>query len=263
MPEGRDTQAFWEAGAPKQLLTFGDLRGVLHCHSTYSDGLVSIEDMARAAKDRGLTYLGMCDHSRSAAYAGGLKEDEIRAQHKEIDKLNAQYGGHFTIFKGIESDILADGSLDYSEAVLASFDFIVASVHSGLNMDEETATLRICRALENPYTTMLGHATGRLLLARRGFPLDWSRVIETAARCGVAIELNANPRRLDVDWRHLRDLYAAGIATSINPDAHVADGIDDMHHGVAVARKAGTTPAQVINCMEATDLGRYFQEKRP
>jgi DNA polymerase (family 10) len=137
----------------------------------------------------------------------------------------------------------------------------VASVHSGLDMDEPTATKRICHALDNPYTTMLGHATGRLLLARRGFPLDWVRVIETAARCGVAIELNANPRRLDVDWRHLRELFAAGIATSINPDAHVTDGILDMHHGVAVARKAGTTPAQVINCMEATDLARYFQEQ--
>jgi len=261
--ECRDLPSFWTEGVPDELIEWRHLRGVLHCHTDYSDGLVTLKEMAEAARTRGLGYIGICDHSQTAGYAGGLKPDRVRKQRLEIDRLNEEYGGEFRIFKGIESDILADGSLDYDEETLASFDFVVASIHSGLDMLVDEATDRICRALAHPYTTMLGHATGRLLLQRWGYELCWERVIDTARQHGVVIELNANPRRLDVDWRHLRDLYAAGMKTAINPDAHVPDGIDDMRYGVDIARKAGTTAERVLNTMETDDIARYFQERKP
>jgi DNA polymerase (family 10) len=218
--------------------------------------------MARAARERGLSYLGVCDHSQSAAYAGGLSAERVALQHAEIDRLNAELGSTFRIFKGIESDVRQDGSLDYPDHVLDRFDFVVASIHSGLTMDRSEATERVCRALAHPRITMLGHPTGRLLLQRDGYELEWERVIETAARHGAAIELNAHPRRLDVDWRHLPAMYQAGVPTSINPDAHSAEGIDDMRYGVGTARKAGTTPGHVLNGMEAEDLARFFAERR-
>ncbi len=261
-PECRDVEAFWKDGAPADLITMAHLRGVLHCHSTYSDGKASLRDMVAAAAERGLTYFGICDHSQSAAYAGGLSVERIREQHKEVEALNQEYAGRLRIFRGIESDILVDGSLDYPEDVLSQFDFVVASVHSGLDMDEETATERVCRAVRNPYTTILGHPTGRLLLMRRGFPLNWEKVVAAARESGTIIELNGNPRRLDVDWRHLPLVFDAGLRISINPDAHTQAGIDDMQHGVAVARKVGTQPAQVLNCLGAEDIARYFKEAR-
>ena len=261
-PECRDFESNWERGAPPDLLTAEDLRGVLHCHTTYSDGKASLAEMVEGAAARGLTYFGVCDHSRSAAYAGGLSVERIREQHAEIDRLNAKWGDRIRIFKGIESDILADGSLDYPDDVLALFDFVVASVHSGLEMDEETATERVCRAMRNPYTTILGHPTGRLLLDRKGYPLDWPRVVRTAKEEGVVIELNAHPWRLDVDWRHLPLVFSEGVQISINPDAHALDGLDDMRHGVAVARKAGARTSHVLNCKDADELARFFQKAR-
>jgi DNA polymerase (family 10) len=261
-PECRDVRDFWTAGTPKDLLTYADLRGVLHCHSTYSDGLFSLAEMAAACRARGFAYFGICDHSQSAGYAGGLNPHRVREQHEEIDRLNAEYGGEFRIFKGIESDIRVDGSLDYPEDILKAFDFVVASVHSQLDMDEKTATERTCRALSNPFTTILGHSTGRLLLTRNGFPLDWPCVIETAAKHGVVIELNANPQRLDIDWRLLPQCLTAGVMTSINPDAHRTDTIDEMRYGVGVARKAGVTPKHVLNCMTRNEIEAYFAQKR-
>lgn len=260
-PECRDLESLW-TGVPADLITPAHLRGVLHCHSTYSDGKATLKEMVEAAAQRGLTYFGICDHSRSAAYAGGLTIERVAEQHREVEALNEQYAGRLRIFRGIESDILVDGSLDYPDEVLASFDFVVASVHSGLGMDEETATERVCRAVRNRYTTILGHSTGRLLLMRRGFPLNMEKVVEAAREAGTVIELNGNPRRLDVDWRHLPLMFGQGVRTSINPDAHSLAGLDDMLHGVAVARKAGTTPAQVLNCMEADEIARYFKEAR-
>jgi len=262
-PEGRDTEAFWTAGMPEPLLTSAYLRGVLHCHTDYSDGHATLTEMAEAAQGRGLSYLGVCDHSQSAAYAGGLSPQRVQKQHEEIDRLNAEYAGAFRIFKGIESDIRPDGSLDYPDLLLKEFEFVVASVHSLLDMDEQTATERTCRALAHPSTTILGHPTGRLLLTRKGFPLDWDRVFRAAANHSVAIELNANPRRLDLDWRLLGRCFEVGISTCVNPDAHRTSGIDDMRYGVAVARKAGTTPDRVLNCMEVDDLDRYFKDRHP
>jgi DNA polymerase (family 10) len=261
-PEMRDTEAFWTGGGHGRPVKFSDLKGVLHCHTDYSDGHATLAQMADAARTRGLHYLGVCDHSPSAAYAGGLSAERVARQHAAIDRLNAEYAGAFRIFKGIESDIRADGGLDYPDDVLARFDFVVASVHSGLEMDEATATERTCRALAHPATTILGHPTGRLLLTRNGFPLDWPRVFEAAARHKVVIELNANPRRLDLDWRLLDACFEAGVPTSINPDAHRPSGLDDMHYGVGVARKAGTTPEFVLNAMETEALERYFEARR-
>jgi len=262
-PEGRDTEAYWTVGMPESLVTLSHLKGVLHGHTDYSDGHASLAEMVEAARARGLSYFGVCDHSPSAAYAGGLSAKRVAEQHREIDRLNAEFAGAFRIFKGIESDIRPDGSLDYPDDVLGRFEFVVASVHSLLDMDEETATERTCRALAHPSTTILGHPTGRLLLTRNGFPLDWDRVFAMAAKHRVAIELNANPRRLDLDWRMLGRCFEAGVPTSINPDAHRVLGIDDMRFGVTVARKAGTTPEWVLNCLETDELDRYFKDRHP
>lgn len=261
-PECRDLKSLWAAGTREHLIRYDHLRGVLHCHTIDSDGSASLKEMAQTASNHGYSYIGICDHSPSAAYAGGLTPDRVARQHEEIDRLNAEFDDGFKILKGTESDIRTDGSLDYPEDVLASFDFVVASIHSQLDMDEKTATDRICRALSNPYTTILGHATARLLLRRRGYPLDWPRIIETAANHGVVIELNANPRRLDLDWSLLPALFEAGGMTSINPDAHSTAGIDDMEYGVRVARKAGTTPDRVLNCMELSEIVQYFDTRR-
>jgi DNA polymerase (family 10) len=261
-PECRDLERFWHSGAPADLVTASDLRGVLHCHSSYSDGKASLREMVEAALAGGLTYFGISDHSQSAAYAGGLSIEKVRQQHAEVDRLNEEFAGRIQVFKGIESDILPGGALDYPDDVLAGFDFVVASVHSGLDMEIDTATRRVVNAIRNPCTTILGHATGRLLLERRGFPLDWEQIVAAAREAGVVVELNANPRRLDVDWRLLPLFLDAGVRISINPDAHTPAGILDMQHGVAVARKAGTQPSQVLNCLEVGELARYFKESR-
>lgn len=261
-PECRDHEPLWRDGIPDDLLTDADLRGVLHCHTTFSDGRATLREMVEGCRERGYTYIGICDHSPSSGYAGGLPGKRLAEQHKEIDQINAEYAGEFRIFKGTESDIKMDGSLDYPDEVLAKLDFVVVSVHNVLYMDEDTATERTCRALENRYTTFLGHSTGRLLLAREGFPLNWDRVIETAARNKVSLELNANPRRLDVDWRLLPRCYDAGLPTAINPDAHAVRGIDDMRYGVAAARKVGTRRGQVLNTLGIEELDAYFKEAR-
>ncbi|RAK67062.1 DNA polymerase/3'-5' exonuclease PolX [Hymenobacter edaphi] len=263
-PEMREGQGEIEeaaAGKLPTLLTDADLRGSLHNHSTYSDGAHSLRQMAEFLRDNGYQYLGICDHSRAAHYAGGLSIERVREQHREIEQLNKALGP-FRIFKGIESDILADGSLDYPDEVLAEFDFVVASVHSGLKMDQERATERLLRAIQNPYCTMLGHPTGRLLLRREGYPIDYEAVIDACAEHGVAIEINANPWRLDIDWHWVRRCLEKGVRMSINPDAHHTDGYADMRYGVLQGRKGGLTAAMTLNALPLDELAEYFRQRR-
>ncbi|MDO7846885.1 DNA polymerase/3'-5' exonuclease PolX [Hymenobacter sp. M29] len=243
------------------LLEDGDLHGSLHNHSTYSDGNHSIREMATWLRDHGYEYLGLCDHSQAAHYANGLSVERVRQQHQEIDKLNAELAP-FRIFKGIESDILGDGSLDYPSDVLASFDFIVASIHSNLKMDERRATDRLLRAIENPYTTMLGHPTGRLLLRRQGYPIDYKAVIDACAQHKVIIEINANPWRLDLDWRWVRYALDQGVMLSINPDAHHTNGYEDMRYGVLMGRKGHLTKEMTFNAKSVEEVAAYFEQRK-
>ncbi len=259
--EGLDELALAAADKLPQLLEDRDLRGSLHNHSTYSDGSHSLRDMATWLRDHGYQYLGICDHSQAAHYANGLSPERVRQQHDEIDKLNAELAP-FRIFKGIEADILAGGELDYSPAVLASFDFVVASVHSNLKMDERKATDRLLRAIENPYCTMLGHPTGRLLLRRPGYPIDYKAVIDACARHRVIIEINANPWRLDLDWRWVRYALAQGVQLSINPDAHHTDGYADMRFGVLMGRKGLLTKEMTFNAKSADEVAAYFAARK-
>ncbi|MEP0710947.1 MAG: PHP domain-containing protein, partial [Algoriphagus sp.] len=243
-----------------ELLTDKDLKGILHNHSTYSDGKHTLRQMAEYCKELGYEYLGISDHSKTAFYAGGLTEYQILKQHQEIDLLNKELAP-FRIFKSIESDILSDGKLDYSDEVLASFDFIVASVHSILNMDIKRATSRLITAIENPYTTILGHPTGRLLLRRQGYPIDHKAIIDACAQHNVVIEINANPWRLDLDWRYVRYAMEQGVMLSINPDAHAMEGYADMRYGVLVGRKGGLTKDMTLNAKSGEELAVYFDSR--
>lgn len=253
MREDRGEIEAAEAGELPRLLEFADLRGALHNHTTYSDGAHSVREMAEAARELGLGYIGISDHSQTAVYAHGLLPDDIRRQHDEIDEVNAELDG-IVVLKGIESDILADGSLDYPDEVLARFDFVVASVHSQFGLDAARQTERCVRAVSNPYCTVLGHPTGRILLGRDGFEIDLRAVIDAAAESGTAIELNANPHRLDLDWRELRYATSRGCRISIAADAHRAAGLADLKYGVAVARKGWVTAEQVLNCLGVDEL---------
>lgn len=253
MREGRFEFDWIKAHSAEDLITDQDLRGCLHNHSTYSDGIHTLEEMATFLKEAGYEYFGISDHSQTAVYASGLKEDEIRKQHEEIDKLNEKLAP-FKILKGIESDILGDGSLDYPESVLKTFDFVVASIHSSMKMDEETATKRLIKAIENPYTSILGHPTGRLLLSRPGYPIHHKKIIDACAANGVHMELNANPMRLDIDWTWIPYCMEKGVKVSINPDAHRKEGFDHMRYGVMAARKGGLTKSMCLNAMGLEDL---------
>lgn len=244
-----------------KMVETADMKGILHCHSTYSDGVHSLEAMAKAVKQMGYEYFGICDHSRSAGYAGGLSEQRVAEQHTEIDKLNAA-NPNFKIFKGIESDILIDGSLDYPEDILKKFDIIVASVHSSLRMDEAKATARLIRAVENPYTTILGHPSGRLLLSRRAYPIDYPKLIDACAANGVCIELNAHPYRLDIDWRWIPRCVEKGVKISINPDAHRIEGLNDVRYGILVAQKAGLEAFNVLNCLGKNDFEHWLAARK-
>ena len=241
------------------LIQYADLQGCLHNHSTYSDGKNTLEEMAEACRAHGLSYFGIADHSKYAAYAGGLKEEDVLRQHAEIDQLNSQWAD-FQILKGIEADILPDGSLDYDSSVLASFDYVVASVHAGLVMDLEKAMSRVIKAIENPYTSILGHPTGRLLLARPGFPLQMSKILDACKANGVSIELNASPYRLDLDWRHIYEAMDKGLFVSVNPDAHAIAGITDMEWGVKVGRKGGLLKELTLNALSLAEIKKFFSK---
>lgn len=264
--EGRGELEAAAADALPDLITTDDLRGALHNHSTYSDGAHSLREMAEAARAMGLSYFGLCDHSQSLTIADGLSPARVRQQQAEIQALNEEFAGDggppFRIFSGIESDILKNGSLDYEDDVLASFDFVVASIHSGFNMSEREATERLIRAIANPYTTILGHPTGRLLLVREGYAINHERVIEACAAHNVAIELNANPYRLDMDWRWIRTALEQDVMISINPDAHATDELHYMRWGVAVARKGWLTPAQCLNAKSLDDFSAWLDARR-
>jgi DNA polymerase (family 10) len=263
--EDRGEFAWFEQHETFPQLEKRHIKGILHAHSTWSDGKHTIVEMAQACIARGYTYLGLTDHSRSAGYAGGLSVERVFAQWKEIDALNeafAKQGTEFRIFKGIESDILLDGSLDYPPDVLAGFDFVIASVHSSLDMEPEKMLERLKKAAENPFTNILGHPTGRLLLKREGNPFDMNTLIDAAAAACTAIEINANPWRLDLDWRYGQKARQAGLLTAICPDAHETDGIDDVTFGVAVARKAWFEPERVVNTKTVVALESWFRSKR-
>ncbi|MEX2601997.1 MAG: DNA polymerase/3'-5' exonuclease PolX [Balneolaceae bacterium] len=260
--EGRNETELFEGENLPELVALEDIRGVLHAHSTWSDGKVTIEEMARTCLELGYEYLGISDHSRSAAYAGGLSVDEVKKQWEEIDRLNESFvkeGTEFTVFKGIESDILGDGSLDYPDDLLEGFDFVIASVHSGLDMKPEQMTDRFLRAIRHPATTIIGHPTGRLLLKRRESGLDMNRLIETAAEEHVVIEINANPMRLDLDWRYGEKAKECGLLTAVNPDAHTPEGIADIRFGVATARKAKFDKSRVINTLSVEAFGSWLR----
>lgn len=238
-----------------------DIKGIIHCHSNWSDGSNTLEDMANAAKEQGFEYLVISDHSKSAFYAQGLFEEKISAQHKLIDELNNNLTG-FKIFKSIESDILYDGSLDYSNAVLATFDIVIASVHSILKMTEEKAMQRLIAAIENPYTTILGHMTGRLLLSRKGYPVNHKKIIDACAANNVVIELNAHPSRLDIDWRQIEYALEKNVLISINPDAHSIEGFKDIRYGVLVAQKAMVTKEQNLSSMNLQQFEEFVQRRK-
>lgn len=260
--EGLDELALARENNLPKLITDEDLKGSLHNHSTWSDGVHTLEQMAVYCKDTlNLQYLGICDHSKTAVYAKGLNEQRVFAQHLEIDELNKKLSP-FKIFKGIESDILTDGSLDYSDEVLKTFDFVVASVHSNLRMDETKATARLLKAIENPYTTILGHPTGRLLLSRAGYPIDYKKIIDACAANKVVIEINANPLRLDLDWRWHRYALEKGVLLSVNPDAHRTEGFHDMRYGILVARKGGLSADKCLNAFSLEKITEYFNAKK-
>jgi DNA polymerase (family 10) len=264
-PELREGRGEIELAAGKRLpalVTDADLRGLIHVHTNASDGANSLQEMADATRERGYGYFGVADHSQTAGYAGGLKPAEIEAQHAEADALNARYGGRFRVLKGIESDILQDGSLDYGEEVLARFDYIVASVHSRFGLDPEKQTERILRAVANPHTTVLGHMTGRKLLERESYDIDVERVLAACAEHDVAVEINANPHRLDLDWRWHGRALELGCRLSINPDAHSVAELDLTRWGVLMARKGGVPRDRVLNCLDWPDLSAHLDAKR-
>ena len=244
-------------GRLPDLITNGDMLGVVHNHSTYSDGLHTLKEMSDYTRDNGFQYLVMSDHSKAAFYADGLKEDQVEAQWAEIDQINASYVDGFRVYKGIEADILNDGSMDYGNDFLSQFEVVVASIHSQLNMDMEKANRRLIKAIENPHTHILGHMTGRLLLSRAGYPIDHELIIDACAANGMIIELNANPQRLDIDWTWIPSALEKGVMISINPDAHVRESIHYMQFGVHVARKAGLSKEQCLNSKNADDFARW------
>ncbi len=256
--EGMGEIAAAEAGALPELVTAADIRGMLHVHSTYSDGADSLAAMAAAVRARGYEYLGMADHSQSAAYAGGLKPDAVKRQWEEIDRLNEKMAP-FRIFKGIESDILTDGALDYDDDILAQFDYTVVSVHSQFNLDRDKMTDRIVRAIEHPAATIVGHLTGRLLLDREGYEVDIDRIVAAAAEHGVAIEINAHPARLDIDWRHVKKARDQGVSIAINTDAHSIGGLDHLPYGIGIGRKGWLRAEDVPNALDADTIAAWFQ----
>jgi DNA polymerase (family X) len=263
-PELREGTGEVEAAAKGTLPSLVEqtqLKGFLHCHTSYSDGSNTVEQLAVACKNAGYEYLGVTDHSQAAAYAGGLQPDDLARQAEEIDQVNARLGG-FRVLKGIEADILQDGRIDYDERVLERLDFVIASVHSRFNMGEKDMTARILAAMDNPYLTIIGHPTGRLLLSRDPYPVDLEAVIGKAAETGVALEINADPHRLDLDWRVVRQAHERGVAISIGADAHSVAGLSYVEFGVGMARKGWLGPGDILNARSVGDFVAYARRRR-
>ena len=261
IPEMRE-QEYWNA--PEQLRTISnlgkdDFKGMLHFHTTQSDGANTLLDMAKGALEFGYKYLAVCDHSKSAFYANGLTEERVLKQKEEINSVSNEFG--IKIYHGIESDILKNGSLDYSDEFMKNFDFVVASVHSIFGLPEEVMTARIINAIENPNTDVLGHPTGRLLLARDSYKLNIKKVIEACAKNDVAIEINASPHRLDLDWRNIYYARELGCKFSINPDAHSVKGIEETVFGINTARKGGIQNSEVINCYSEAEFKEFLKRR--
>nr|WP_249816544.1 PHP domain-containing protein [Bradyrhizobium sp. 159] len=264
-PELREGRGEIERALKKKLprlVTDQDLRGILHCHTDASDGTETLETMAKATLKRGFEYFGVADHSQSAHYAGGLSLEQIKEQHRQAERLNRKFGKDFRILRGIESDILADGSLDYPDEVLDGFDFVVASIHGRFRLDRKAQTERLLRAVANPYTTIVGHMTGRQLQRRPGYEIDVEKVLRACAKHDVAVEINAHPWRLDLDWRWHQAALKYGCMLSINPDAHSIAELDHMHWGVEMARKGGVPAERVLNAMPLADIERYLRHRR-
>jgi DNA polymerase (family 10) len=259
--EGRDELAWATDGTLPKLVRDDDIRGALHAHTNRSDGAHTLQQMAEATRQRGYSYFGVADHSKSAHYAGGLSVEEIREQQKEVERLNRSFGRRFRVFSGIECDILPDGSLDYPDDVLAGFDFVVASVHGQFRKDKREQTGRILRAVANPYVTVLGHMTGRQLLRRPGYDVDVEAILKACAKYGVAVEINANPWRLDLDWRFHQRALALGCMMSINPDAHATSELNLIHWGVTMARKGGVPADRVLNCLSLPAIAQHFANR--
>lgn len=251
----------YNAEPVNDLIDVSSIKGIIHSHSNWSDGGETIETMARHAQEQGFEYLVISDHSKSAGYANGLSVERIEAQHQYIDELNSKLNG-FRVFKSIEADILGDGSLDYDDDTLASFDLVIASVHSNLKMNEEKAMMRVLNAIENPYTTILGHMTGRLLLSRAGYPLDHKKIIDACVANSVVIELNAHPRRLDIDWRWIPYALDKGAILSIDPDAHELSGYNDIKYGVLAAQKGRLTNSRNLSSFSLREFEEYIMDVR-
>jgi DNA polymerase (family 10) len=263
-PPLRETAAILQSaksGTLPELIQVSDIRGLVHAHSNWSDGAHSIEEMAQRLMQLGFEYLVLSDHSKAAFYANGLQENRIRDQHKHIDQLNQELAP-FRIFKSIECDILNDGEMDYGDAVLASFDLVIASIHSNLQMPQEKAMKRLQRAIANPYVSILGHMTGRLLTKRKGYPVDHEAIIEACAAHQVVIEINANPIRLDMDWRYIAQALEKGVMLSVNPDAHSHDDYRYIKHGVLVAQKGGLTKAQNLSSLPLAGFKQFVQQQK-
>lgn len=255
-PELREGRHEFDLPDSGRLLEEADIIGTLHCHSTWSDGVNTIAELAEAAETMGYAYIVITDHSQASAIVRGMPGESVRAQHLEIDALNKRLK-KIRIIKGIEADILGDGSLDYEPGILDSFEFVIASIHGGFDMTEEETAQRLIRAIENPHASVIGHLTGRLLLSRKGYPVPVDKIVDAAIANGVALEINANPRRLDMDWRHLREAADKGAMFAIGPDAHRIAGLHNMRFGVAIARKGGLTPDRLLNCKPAEEIIRW------
>lgn len=249
-------------GALPRLVERADLRGLLHCHTNYSDGSSSVEELALACQAAGYAYVGLTDHSQTAAYAGGLEAADLARQADEVDAVNSRLTGT-RVLKGVEADILADGRIDYDDAVLRRLDFVIASIHSRFNLNPREMTTRLLHTMDNPYLTIIGHPTGRLLLSREPYGVDLDAVFEKAAAAGVAMEINADPHRLDLDWRVLRRARAAGVTISIGADAHNIAGIGNVEYGVGIARKGWLGPADILNARTADEFLAFAARRRP
>ena len=257
----KGTQLFDSTSSTQTVLQENQIRGLIHCHSTWSDGSNELEEMVQECMKRNWEYMVISDHSASAFYANGLSAERVAAQHQQIDLLNKRYAP-FRIFKSIESDILSDGSLDYEETVLSSFDLVIASIHSNLRMLKEKATERLIRAIENPFTTILGHPTGRLLLSRAGYPIDHEKIIDACATNKVAIEINAHPRRLDLDWTWVDHALEKGVLLSINPDAHQLEGFNDIRYGILVAQKTKLSAGQNLSSFSCKEFENWLIKRK-